>query len=102
MKIEWTQPAVHDLENIRDYISKDSEYYAVRFIERIIEAVERLENFPLLGRPVPETDDEKIREIFLQNYRIIYRIETNRLLVLTIIHGARDLSRRITKPWDIN
>lgn len=101
MKIEWTQPAVQDLESIRDYISRDSEYYAARFIEKIIEAVEKLEKFPMLGRPVPEIEDENIREIFLHSYRIIYRRETNRLLVLTILHGARDLSLKKVKPWDI-
>lgn len=47
MKIEWTEPALMDLENIRDYIKKDSEYYATRFVERIIEVVERLEKFPV-------------------------------------------------------
>lgn len=28
MKIEWTEPAISDLEGIRDYIGRDSEYYA--------------------------------------------------------------------------
>ncbi len=32
MKIEWTDPSVLDLESIRDYIAKDSEYYAAEFI----------------------------------------------------------------------
>lgn len=27
MKIEWTEPALLDLESIRDYIRRDSEYY---------------------------------------------------------------------------
>ncbi len=31
MNIRWTEPAVLDLENIRDFISRDSEYYAVEF-----------------------------------------------------------------------
>lgn len=48
MKIEWTRPALLDLESIRDYISRDSESYATRFIEKIIEAVESLERFPKL------------------------------------------------------
>ena len=101
MKIEWTQPALLDLESIRDYISRDSEYYAARFIEKIIEAVEGLEKLPKMGRSVPEAEEENIREVLLHNYRIIYRVETGRILVLTIIHGARDLSQRRTKPWDI-
>lgn len=35
MKIEWTEPAVSDLESIRDFIAKDSNFYAERFIMKI-------------------------------------------------------------------
>jgi len=101
MKFEWTRPALLDLESIRDYISRDSEFYAARFIEKIIEAVESLEKFPNMGRSVPETEDKNIRELLLYHYRIIYRIEDKRILILTIIHGSRDLTRRRTKPWDV-
>jgi len=101
MKIEWTEPSLLDLESIRDYIRRDSEYYASRFVEKVIEAVETLKKFPKIGRHVPESEDENIRELLLHNYRIIYRVETGRILVLTVIHGSRDLSQTGTKPWDV-
>jgi toxin ParE1/3/4 len=93
MRILWTDPALQDLESIRDYIKRDSEYYASLFIERIIEAVERLETFPEMGHRVPEAEEENIREIIFQNYRIIYRLETENVLILAIIHAARDLGK---------
>ncbi len=101
MKIEWAEPALVDLESIRDYIRKDSEHYATRFVGRIIEAVETLEKFPEMGRPVPEAEQGDIRELLFHNHRIIYRVETSRILVLIVIHGARDLRRRKSKPWDV-
>jgi len=101
MKIEWTEPALIDLESIRDYIGKDSRYYAVRFIERVIEAVESLEKFPEKGRKVPESTERNIRELLFYNYRIMYRVETERLLILTVIHGARNLNQKKLKPWDV-
>jgi len=101
MKVEWTEPAVSDLEGIRDFIARDSEYYATRFVEKIIEAVESLQKFPEIGRPVPEAEEQNIRELLFHHYRIIYRAELNRILVLTVIHGARDLSGREVKPWDV-
>lgn len=52
MRVEWTEPAVLDLESIRDYIARDAKYYATRFIEQIMEAVENLGKFPKIGRPV--------------------------------------------------
>lgn len=101
MKIEWTEPSLSDLEGIRDYIKKDSEYYATRFVERIIKAVETLEKFPKMGRNVPEAEEENIRELLFYNYRVMYRVETKRILILAIVHGARDLSQKKPKPWDI-
>lgn len=38
MHLEWTDPALDVLEIIRDYIAKDSPFYARRFIERIFDA----------------------------------------------------------------
>jgi len=101
MKIEWTEPAVLDLESIRDYIRRGSEYFAARFVERIIEAVESLAAFPERGRNVPEAAEENIRELIFYNYRIMYRVEKERILILTVIHGARDLTRKKPNPWDI-
>ena len=101
MKLEWTEPAVLDLAGIRDYIAKDSAYYAERFVTRIIEAAETLPTQPRRGRAVPEADDESIRELLFQNYRIIYHVEPARILILTVIHGGRDLSGLEPKPWDV-
>ena len=101
MKIEWTEPAISDLEGIRNYIRRDSEYYASRFIGRIIAAVERLEYFPEMGRKVPEAEEENVRELLFQNYRIMYRADPQHILVLTVIHAARDISQKEPKPWDV-
>ena len=101
MIIEWTEPAISDLEGIRDYIGRDSKYYASRFIGKIIEAVERLIHFPGMGRIVPEAEEENIRELLFHNYRIMYRTETQSILVLTVIHAARDISLKEPKPWDV-
>jgi plasmid stabilization system protein ParE len=101
MKIYWAEPAVSDLKGIRDYIARDSEYYARRFIEKIMEAIESLPGFPARGRVVPEAETENIRELLFHNYRIIYNVETERILILTIIHGSRDLTTKEPKPWEI-
>ena len=54
VKIVWSKTALLDLKNIFDYIAKDSKYYAIRLVERIIISVDQLENFPYLGRIIPE------------------------------------------------
>lgn len=91
MRIEWTFAAQTDLRQIHAYISRDSRVYAARMIARIRQSVETMSLFPESGSAVPEFEERELREIFVQNYRIIYRIEERGLTILTIIHGARNL-----------
>lgn len=72
------------LENIYNYISFDNKSAAQKVAERIFKKVESLAKNPERGRIVPETNREEIREIFEGEYRIIYRIETKRVSILTI------------------
>ncbi len=101
MKIEWTEPAIEDLRNLHGYIARDSEVYASSFVERIILAAEKLSDFPRLGRVVPEADQENIRELLYQNYRIIYRVESELIEILTILHGHRDLLSKGSAPGEV-
>jgi len=101
MKLIWTDPSVEDLRSIRDYIARDSDYYAADLVEHLILFVERLLQLPRLGRVVPEAGDENIRELIYQNHRIIYRISGKRIEILAIVHGRRDLTKQRTPPWEI-
>ena len=101
MVLEWTDPALDDLEIIRDYIAKDSPYYAKRFIERIFDAAEKLQNHPQMGRLVPEANRDDVRELIFQGYRIIYRTKPYRVQIITVIHGSRNLAAKEINPWDI-
>ena len=43
------------------------------------------------GRKVPERDTAELRELIEGRYRIVYRIEADRCLVVTVLDGARQL-----------
>jgi toxin ParE1/3/4 len=90
MKIEWTEPAVADLKSIKDFFGRTSKQTANHFVNRILESVESLKSYPKLGWRVPETAVDEIREVFVHSYRIIYRIEKNRILVLTIVRERQE------------
>ncbi|MEW6357353.1 MAG: type II toxin-antitoxin system RelE/ParE family toxin [Planctomycetota bacterium] len=93
-KVLWTAQADDDLASIYQYISRDSEHYAKRMIERILRREAQIAEYPLSGRVVPEVGDSQIREIIEGNYRIIYKIFPNEFHVLTVVHGAIDLQKR--------
>jgi plasmid stabilization system protein ParE len=87
-KIRWTPQASDDLQAIFDFIARDSPHYAQVTAEGILAAIDHLEQFPKLGRRVPESVREDLRELIKPPYRIVYRTGAV-VKILTIIHGAR-------------
>ena len=102
MRVEWSDCARDDLDDLVRFIGRDSELYARRFAERVVLATRRLQAFPESGRMIPEAEDKALREIIVQGYRVMYRLETNRALVLAVMHGSRDVGGIAGKPWDEN
>lgn len=101
MKVKWSLPAVDDLESIYEYIGRDSELYATSFVEKIFYSVEKLKDFPEIGRIIPETNDPNMRELIFQNYRIMYRIFQDTIQIIAVIRGSRDITKWPLKPWEI-
>lgn len=88
-QVRWTSQAVEDLQSIRRFIERDSPRYGRLVVERLYEATERLELFPRSGRMVPEVGREEIREFIVGDYRIVYRLESDAAVLLTVFRGSR-------------
>ena len=95
--LAWSPEAIEDVEAIAAYIERDSPWYAKAVVSKIVETAETIPDHPDLGRIVPEIDDRSIRERFVYSYRIIYRIEQQRILVATVVHGSRLLQPFIAR-----
>ena len=91
MKIVWSERALTDLREIKAWIAADSPCYALRVLERIIQQTELLETMPRRGHSVPETQSADILEIHAEPYRIIYKVSSESIGILTIVHMARNL-----------
>ncbi len=63
-RIKWSPKAIQSFEEICNYISKDSEYYASIFAKKVNAIVKEIPRFPKLGRIVPEYQEENLREKF--------------------------------------
>lgn len=101
--VRWTVGARADLREIVDYISQDSVTYAAALAGRIVTNVGRLRRYPRLGRVVPEYQDRSLRELIVGNYRVVYRLQGQGVAVLAIVHGSRDLIRRLPGgPWNLS
>ncbi len=101
MRVEWSDHARDDLDEFVRYISRDSAFYARRFAERVVLAARRLQDFPESGRMIPEAEDKTLREIIVQGYRLMYRLEPDRMLVLAVMHGSRNIETMADKPWNV-
>ncbi len=88
-KIYWTRQAREDLRGIREFIARDAPATAIAFVHRLRKSVERLREFPYSGQVVPELSREVTREVLRGTYRIIYRVDSNRVNILTIYHSSR-------------
>jgi toxin ParE1/3/4 len=62
-------------------------------VEEVFGAAERLHSFPESGRVVPELQRPEIREVVHRGCRLIYRVDFDRISILTVRH-----SRQLTTP----
>jgi len=91
-RVVWSARAIADVESIAAYISSDSPAYAKIVVKKIVKLTRQLARFPQSGREVPEFQDPSIRELLAYSYRIIYKVETEEIIIASVIHGKRDLS----------
>ena len=95
VRINWALQAKSDLKSIADYISNDSKRYAKLQVVKIRTKTAILKSHIKIGKIVSEIDNQNIRELIEGNYRIIYKIVSEKQIdILTIHHSSRDLLRR--------
>lgn len=86
----YTSLAERDLEEIHDYIARDSVANALIFLERLDHRCRRLAEMPRVGRKRPELA-VNVRSVSEGRYVIFYRPRDEGITVLRVLHGARDL-----------
>jgi toxin ParE1/3/4 len=89
--VAWAESAWSDLEDVAEYIAKDSPHYAASFVREARDAARSLVGLAERGRSVPEFNDPSIRELFVGSYRLIYQVTRQAIHIIGFIHGARDL-----------
>ncbi len=95
-RVTWSDRALTDLAGIRDFIARDSPMAASALVTRIVHAVERLEDFPLMGRVVPEHGNPDLRELIVGRYRVVYRLIARKTEIARVQHGAMPLDSDLT------
>ncbi|MGZ4957185.1 MAG: type II toxin-antitoxin system RelE/ParE family toxin [Methylobacter sp.] len=92
-QIIWTEPALLDLNEIAEYIALDKPDAARRLVKQVFSSVGRLEQFPESGRIPPELERSKYREIIVGPYRILYRADQDKVYIVYVMRGERQLRK---------
>ncbi|MBI2910595.1 MAG: type II toxin-antitoxin system RelE/ParE family toxin [Chloroflexi bacterium] len=92
-EIEWTDEALHWLEDIFQYIAADNPSAAARTVRGIYERAQDLARFPEIGyRYLPSP--RHVRILPYGHYRIAYLVKDDgNVDVLGIFHSALDITR---------
>jgi plasmid stabilization system protein ParE len=91
LTLRWTERAVLHLEALVDYVSLTSPVYAEGIVSRIDQRLQLACTHPEIGKVVVEVQDSALRELVVPPYRIFYRIRTDAIEVLAIVHERRHM-----------
>ena len=89
MRVIWAPRAIARAAEIAQYIAADLPSAARRWVDELFVRVASVGRQPRRGRKVPELDRDERREILYGAYRVIYRLDPKRVIVLTVRHGRR-------------
>ncbi|MDR0319873.1 MAG: type II toxin-antitoxin system RelE/ParE family toxin [Treponema sp.] len=98
--VKWTAPAREDINEIIEYISLTNPNYAIKILDKIENHIKKLNLLPERYRIVPELEKYGYllyREIIVDYWRIIYKIENNFVYIMLVIDGRRNLEDLILK-----
>ena len=88
--VKYAPKSLEDLDEIEVYYSDNPSNKQIR---AIFDRIDDLKQQPLRGRPIREMQDKNIRHIEAGNYRIIYHvIAEDLLMIIRVLHYKRHLN----------
>ena len=75
------------------YVTRDSPRGAQSIARAALDSADSRSTMAERGRIVPELSTPSMRETFVFRYRLIYRIDEDRVAIIAFLHGARDFAR---------
>ena len=94
-KVIWADPALHDLDAIADYIAVENGEAARELIQRVLAAVERLQEFPRTGSFPEELRGLPYRQLMVTPCRIFYRPGENVIYIVHVLRGEQRVRKEL-------
>jgi toxin ParE1/3/4 len=94
-RIEYAGPARRDLRSLERYLRAEAgDAIADRFIRDIVAKVNSLRDMPARQRLRAELRPE-LRAVSISQYMIFYRIDGDRVRVIRVLHGSRNITTKL-------
>lgn len=90
--------AQRDLQHIHAYIAYESRPRADRVLNRIIDAIRKLARDPWLGKRRDDLTNLDVCFYSVSNYYVIYMPGTEPLIIVRVLHMARDVATALEEP----
>ena len=94
MKVVWSARARTRLAEIHDYIAQTSRERALGIVERLLSRSEQLAVAPRSAPLIAAFGADDVRELLERPYRLVYRVEPERVVILTVKHYRQRLVER--------
>ncbi len=92
MRLIWSPLATQNAHALASFIAQDKPVAAIKWLEDLFERIELLQVLPESGRIVPEIGIDSIREVIFGQYRVIYQLAGEQIMILTVRHGKQLLN----------
>jgi addiction module RelE/StbE family toxin len=93
-EVIWAGIAERDLSRIIEYIANENPANASKILEKLRRRTANLHYSPRRGRIVPELREYGIhqyRELIIAPWRVLYRIQEDRVHVLAVLDSRRNI-----------
>jgi plasmid stabilization system protein ParE len=92
-RLGFSRRAEHDLREILDYLAAENPVLAIRMIDQLETAALELGSKALNYQRLSFVTEGDVRRRVVGAYNIVYSVTSERVEILVIAHGARDLER---------
>jgi len=90
MRLEWTGRASHDLTRVRDFLIPVNPAAALKTVQALRAAAQKLVDHPRIGRPLERYWPREVRRLIVGQYEILYALSETSILILRVWHTRED------------
>jgi plasmid stabilization system protein ParE len=90
--VAWAASALEDLVGVLEDVTARYPGFERELYEHVMVAAASLATLSERGRLVPELRDQRTREIFVREYRVMYEVHDDRVAIVAFVFGRRDFA----------